>query len=322
MTTRRSIILSAPTLLVLARQSAARTIEEAARDLGQLHAVSVSVSGREILGIAPRGPGLDRVANVKSVSKTLLALLTGIAIERGVIASPDQKVLPLLGRPPAGDARDALTVGHLLTMRAGLESTSGPRYGAWIASPDWVDTVLEGDLVSSPGGQFIYSTGGWHVLGAALSRAADDDLLSIARRWLGAPLGIDFAPWVRDPQGRYLGGNEMALSPRALRRIGEAVVAGGRWNGAQVVPEGWIDTSWQARARSPWSGDAYGYGWFLTRFAGRNAAYGRGYGGQMLVVVPSRDMVIAITSDPTLPARSGGYFSDLRGLVEQIVTDA
>ncbi len=322
MTTRRTVLMSAPALLALGRPAGARTVEQAARDLGQLHAVSVSISGTEVLGIARGGPGLDRVANVKSVSKTLLALLTGIAIGRGVIEGPDQRVLPLLGRPPAGDARDGLTVGDLLSMRAGLQSTSGARYGPWIASPDWVGAVLEGDLVARPGGRFIYSTGGWHVLGAVLSRAAGDDLLTLARNWLGGPLGIDFAPWARDPQGRYLGGNEMALSPRALRRIGETVLAGGRWNGAQVVPEEWIDASWQARARSPWSGDAYGYGWFLTRFAGRDAAYGRGYGGQMLVVLPAREMVIAITSDPTLPARSGGYFSDLRGLVDRIVEEA
>ena len=318
MTARRTLLLGAPACLLLPRGSAAQSVAEVAGGLDQLHTLSVSVAGEEVLALAPGGPGLDRIANVKSVSKTILALLTGIAIGRGVIEGPDQRVLPLLGRAPAGDARDALTIGHLLSMRAGLESTSGPAYGAWIASPDWVDAALEGDLVSEPGGRFVYSTGGWHVLGAALSRAADDDLLSLARRWLGVPLGIDLAPWARDPQGRYLGGNEMALSPRALRRIGETVLDRGRWDGAQVVPSRWIDTSWRTRARSPWSGDAYGYGWFLTRFAGHDAAYGRGYGGQMLVVVPARAMVVAVTSDPTRPARSGGYFSRLRGLVDRI----
>ena len=321
---RRRFVLAAPALLSLARPLAAqgRGVEDAARALGQLHALTVSIGGKEVVAIAKGGPGLDRVANVKSVSKTLVALMTGIAIDRGVLDGTGQRVLPLLGRSPAGDARDDLTVGDLLTMRAGLRSTSGPNYGAWIASPDWVDAVLGAELVGEPGGRFVYSTGGWHVLGAALSRAAGDDLLALARTWLGAPLGIDFAPWARDPQGRYLGGNEMALSPRDLRRVGEAVLDGGRWQGAQVVPEAWIDASWRPRARSPWSGDAYGYGWFLTRFDGRDAAYGRGYGGQMLVVVPARDMAIAITSDPTLPARSGGYFSELRALVERVVREA
>jgi CubicO group peptidase (beta-lactamase class C family) len=236
-----------------------------------------------------------------------------------VLPGTEARLLPLLGREPTGDARDDITLGDLLSMRAGLGSTSGGNYGAWINSGDWVDAALARPLEAEPGGRFIYSTGGWHLLGAALSRAAGDDLLSLARGWLGAPLGIDFAPWDRDPQGRYMGGNQMAVSPRGLARIGETVLAEGRWDGEQVIPEGWIDRSWDRRARSQWSGDGYGYGWFLTRLSGRFAAYGRGYGGQVLAVIPEIDAVIAITSDPTLPARSGGYFGDLKGLMAETV---
>lgn len=159
-------------------------------------------------------------------------------------------------------------------------------------------------------------------MGAALARQAGDDLLGLARGWLGAPLGIDFAPWDRDPQGRYMGGNQMAVSPRGLARIGEMVLADGAWAGEQVVPSDWIETSWDRRARSPFSRDGYGYGWFLTRLDGRFAAYGRGYGGQVLAVVPDLALVVAITSDPTLPARSGGYFGTLRGLMEDAVRAA
>ncbi|MGY9050182.1 MAG: serine hydrolase domain-containing protein, partial [Rhodobacterales bacterium] len=286
----------------------------------QLHALVVRQGGADLVAEAFRGPGLTRVANVKSVSKTLVASLTGIAIDRGHLSGVDQRVLPLLGRAPSNDARDDLTVGDLLSMRAGLASTSGGSYGTWVSSRDWVDFALAQERVSEPGGRFIYSTGGWHVLGAALARASGLSLHEMAQDWLGAPLGVDFAPWVRDPQGRYLGGNEMALSPQGLARIGEMVLDNGRAGDRQVVPQSWIETSWEARGRSPFSGDDYGYGWFLTQIDGRQAAYGRGYGGQILAVVPSVDLTIAITSDPTLPARSGGYFGDLRGLMEQIVT--
>ena len=321
---RRAILRAAPALLAAPAfgQSPPADLEAHARSLDQLHALALSRRGEEVLAVAPRGPGLDRPANVKSVSKTILALMTGIAIERGILEGPEQRVLPLLGRGPAGDARDALTVGDLLSMRTGLASTSGGDYGAWIASGNWVDYVLSRELVDRPGGRFIYSTGGWHVLGAALSGAAGQSLHSLAREWIGAPLGLDLPPWARDPQGNFLGGNEMAVSPRGLLRIGETVLGGGVWEGARVVPEAWIETSWEPRARSPWSGDAYGYGWFLTRIAGREAAYARGYGGQVLAVVPEEDIALAITSDPLLPARSGGYFSDLRALMEHAVETA
>lgn len=295
------------------------TIADYAAGLPQLHTVVLNRGGETIYAEAFRGPGLGRPANIKSVSKTIHALLTGIAIDRGVLQGPDQLVLPLLGHAPFGDGRDWLTIGHLLSMQAGLASTSGGNYGSWIASADWVEYVLNRELIDSPGGRFIYSTGAWHVLGAVLSRASGMSLLEMARRWLGNPLDIDIPAWVRDPQGRYLGGNEMALRPHALARLGSMIVNGGRHADRQVISPDWIAASWQPRARSPWSGDAYGYGWFLTRFAGRQAAYGRGYGGQLLVVVPGLDLSIAITSDPAQPARSGGYFTQLRQLVEHSI---
>ena len=323
--TRRAFIGGA-TALLAAPPAFARTLpvpgeslaEHAAR-LPQLHALVIARAGESVFAESFRGPGLARAANVKSVSKTIHALLAGIAIDRGILEGPDQLVLPLLGRAPFGDARDALTIGHLLSMRAGLASTSGRNYGSWIASADWVEHALSRDLVDRPGGRFIYSTGSWHILGAALSRASGMSLLEMARRWLGDPLGIDIPAWVRDPQGRYLGGNEMALRPRALARLGGMVLNGGRHEDRQVVSPDWIAASWRPRARSPWSGDAYGYGWFLTRFANYDAVYGRGYGGQLLVLVPGLDLSIAITSDPGQPARSGGYFTQLRALVERSI---
>lgn len=315
---RRTLLASALAAPFLLRPglALAQDLTARAEALPQLRAMIVSRDGQETLAQAFRGPELDQPANIKSVSKTVLALLTGIAIDRGVIAGTDTRVYPLLGRADAGDARDDLTVGHLLTMQTGLDSTSGQNYGQWINSRDWVDYALTRDLIDRPGGRFIYSTGGWHVLGAALSRQADASLLSLARNWLGQPLGVEIAPWVQDPQGRYLGGNEMAISPRGMIRIAEAVRNGGEG----VIPAGWIEASTQPRSLSPFSGDRYGYGFFLTRFGGQAAWYGRGYGGQMLVIVPSARLSIAITSDPASPARSGGYFSDLRGLLDQTVT--
>ncbi len=319
---RRRFLGSSAALLATPALAQSRPWVARAEALDQLHALLVWKDGAPVVEEAFRGPGLDRVANVKSVSKTLVALLTGIAIDAGEVSGVDARILPLLGRGATGDSLDDLTVGDLLSMRGGLVRTSGGSYGAWVASADWVDSALQPDPQAAPGGRFIYSTGGWHVLGAALSEATGDSLLSLARGGLGDPLGIEFAPWVRDPQGRYLGGNDMAVTPRGLLRIGEMVRRRGSWDGQQVVPERWIQTSWQPRARSPFSGDQYGYGWFLTRFDGAQAAYARGYGGQMLVVVPEREMVIAITSDPMRPARSGGYFGDLRNLVDGIVAEA
>jgi CubicO group peptidase (beta-lactamase class C family) len=149
----------------------------------------------------------------------------------------------------------------------------------------------------------------------ALARAADRDLLALTRDWLGDPLAIAVPPWTRDPQGHYMGGNNMALSPLALARFAETWRRDGRFAGAQVVSADWVEAAWTPRTRSPWSGDRYGYGWFLTRLAGEPAAYARGYGGQMVYVVPGRGLSVVVTSDPTRPARSHGYVGALHALV-------
>jgi CubicO group peptidase (beta-lactamase class C family) len=90
---------------------------------------------------------------------------------------------------------------------------------------------------------------------------------------------------------------------------------GGTWNGERILPTDWIETAWMPRTRSPWSGLGYGLGWFLGQEGGQNFALARGYGGQLIAVGPR--MVMAITSDPNLPARSDGYFGDLLSLVRE-----
>jgi CubicO group peptidase (beta-lactamase class C family) len=291
---------------------------ERAQAMSQLHSIVVSLGGREVLAASFRGPGLDRPANVKSVSKTLLATLTGAAIERGVLPGVEAPVLPYLARrAPAGlDPRaEAITVEDLLTMRSGLGRTSGANYGAWVNSRDWVAYVLRQPMLAEPGRRFGYSTGDWHLLAAVLTEAADASLLDLARSWLGRPLGIEIPAWTRDPQGIYMGGNNMALSPRAMVAFGEAI----RTGGAPVVSKRWIETSWKPRTRSPFSGHDYGYGWFLARLAGERVAYARGYGGQVIWVVPGARLTVAATSDPDQPARSRGHMGNLHALLAEAI---
>jgi len=292
-----------------------------ARGLDQLHAIVILAEGLEAAAEAVRGPALDRPVNVKSVSKTLVAALLGAAIDRGEVPGVGATlgdVAPGLIPPGADPGVAEITLGDLVSLRAGLERTSGANYGQWVSSADWVADALARPFVAEPGGRMLYSTGSFHVLGAALAEAAGESLLAQARARLGRPLGIEIPPWTRDPQGRYLGGNQMALSPRAMLRFGEMIRQGGTWEGARVLSERWIDASFEPRARSPWSGLRYGYGWFLDRGEGGRLAIARGYGGQVIAVAPAARVTVAITSDPTRPARSEGYFGDLMGLVRRI----
>ncbi len=309
---------------VLAQMGPRSVIEQAER-IDRLHSLLVLQHGQPVVELERGGLGLEQPANIKSLSKTILSALVGAAIERGVFASIDQPLIELLGDrvPSAGMAEEValITLGDALSMQTGLQSTSGRNYGRWVQSQNWVSHALTRPMIDRPGGRMIYSTGSTHLVSAALSEASGTSTLALAREWLGEPLNVRIPPWLTDPQGIYFGGNDMRLSPRALARFGELYRLGGQIEGRRVLPAEWIRTSWQANGRSPWTGDDYGYGWFITQIAGQRAYYGRGFGGQGLFVVPESELTVVMTSDPNPPSPGGRHFSLLTSLVDQVIRE-
>jgi len=296
-----------------------------ARGFDQCHAMMLWQGGQRQFAEVLRGPALSRPVPIKSVSKSVVAAILGSAIDRGEVSSIEARLGDVAPRliPSQADPRVAdITLANLVTMQAGLERTSGANYGGWVNSRNWVANALLRPFVAAPGQGMLYSTGSFHVLGAVLSEVTGQSLLSLARARLGTPLGIEIPSWVRDPQGRYLGGNDMALSPLDLVRFGELYRLGGQVDGARVMSEAWITASWTPRTRSFWSGHAYGYGWFLSRAGRHPVAYGRGYGGQMLYVVPSLALTVVVTSDPNRPARSDGHVGDLNAMLAETILPA
>lgn len=292
-----------------------------AESLDRLHSLLVLHDGEPVIEHVRTGPGLSAPASLKSLSKTILSALAGVAIERGLVEGTDQPLVELLGERALGAADpqvEAITLGNALSLQAGLRSTSGRYYGAWVQSDDWVAHALTRPMVAEPGGRMIYSTGSTHLVGAALVEASGRSLLSLAREWLGEPLNVRFPDWMRDPQGIHFGGNEMRLSPRALARFGELYRLGGVIDGQRVLPESWIEASWTPRGRSPWSGDEYGYGWFISELDGTRSYHGRGYGGQALFVIPDAALTVVVISDPDPPS-NGGYFDRIKRLAAQVV---
>ncbi|MEQ9449086.1 MAG: serine hydrolase, partial [Rhodospirillaceae bacterium] len=252
-----------------------------------------------------------------------VSALVGIAIGKGLLESADQPIAPLLedDLPPEPDPRIYdITIGHLLSMQAGLGRTSGRNYGRWVASSNWVRAALAEPFVDNPGGDMLYSTGSTHVLSAILTKVCGRSTLALAREWLGAADGFTIAGWDQDPQGIYFGGNQMAMSPRSLLAFGELYRNGGRSaDGRQIVPAEWIEQSWRPRTNSRFTGDAYGFGWFMRNIDGRRAYYAWGYGGQMLYVVPSLDLVVAMTSNENRPAGRTGHRANLHRLLARIM---
>ena len=298
-------------------------ILDRAGDLAPLRTVLVMKDGKRLAARGFSSGSVGRPTNIKSASKSIVSALVGIAIDKGVLEGPDQKIAPLLRRdlPDDPDPRLAeITLGNLLSMQAGLERTSGAYYGRWIASPNWVRAALARPFVDQPGGDMLYSTGSTHLLSAVLTRTSGRSTLALARDWLGPLDGFEIASWQRDPQGIYFGGNEMAMRPTSLLAFAELYRNGGRnAEGAQLVPEAWIAASWQVRTHSRFTGDGYGYGWFTREIAGTPAYYGWGYGGQMVYVIPARGMSLVMTSVADTPSGRTGHRDDLHRLTGEIV---
>lgn len=166
----------------------------------------------------------------------------------------------------------------------------------------------------------IYSTGSTRLLSAILTRQTGRSMLQLARDWLGPLDGFSITAWTRDPQGIHMGGNEMAMSPRSLLAFGELYSNGGVTPaGERLISQEWINASRQRRTQSPWTGDGYGYGWFLTELGGEQVRYGWGHGGQMLYVVPRLGLTVVMTSDEQESAARNGHRNALHQLMSRII---
>lgn len=274
---------------------------ERASQIGPLTSFVVSHHGRILAEVYFHGASADEPINVKSASKSVVSALVGIAIAEGALEGTGQRLpelFPDYFRSIEDSTKRAITLGDLLSMRAGLETTSFGTYGAWVESPDWVRFALERPMTCAPGECWEYSTGNTHLLGAAVARATGTDLRAYADRELFGPLGIAARPWDRDPQGYYLGGNNMAFSPRELLRFGELYLNEGVWEGERILPAEWIERSWELRVRSPYNGHGYGLGWWGREVAGEPVRFAWGYGGQYLFCLPELELAVVATTDP------------------------
>lgn len=271
-----------------------------AQDLAPLNSLLIARNGEIVAERYYRGMRPHRATNIKSASKNILSALVGIALEEGHLDSLNQPIAPFFSDYLGDDAdprKRQITLRNLLTMRAGLRSTSfGGRYGAWVTSDNWIRYVLNQPMENPPGTDMTYSTGTSHLVSALLTRATGMSTRAYAQSRLFDPLGIAPPSWQQDPQGIYFGGNNLALSPRALFKFGQLYLNGGRYNGQQILPADWVEASTDQYVYQTRHGYRYGYFWWTERFEGVQTHFAWGYGGQYVFVIPELDMVVVCTS--------------------------
>ncbi|TDR15363.1 serine hydrolase domain-containing protein [Marinomonas communis] len=300
-------------------------MDKTAESFSNIKTVQVAYQDEVVWSKAYNNADMDAVTNIKSASKSLMSAIVGMAIDRGVLEGVDQSVTTLLPDqlPQNPDLRlSEITLGHLLSMQAGLERTSGRNYGAWVASDNWVKSVLSRPFVEEVGGEMQYSTGNTHVLSAIMMRESGRHTYQLANDWL-QDSGVRIQSWETDPQGIPMGGNQVGMTPASLLAFGELYRRGGvTKDGKRILSEDWIEQSWTPRTQSQYHRSLYGYGWFIQTFAGVQGYYGWGYGGQMIYVLPELELTVAITSQENLPSGRTGYRDSLHRMLSQDIIPA
>ncbi|GAB6195971.1 serine hydrolase domain-containing protein [Lysobacter xanthus] len=240
--------------------------------------------------------------DVRSVGKSITALVYGIALSEGRVPGPSRPlsvVFPALQGLATRNARE-IRVGHLLDMDSGLAWTEG---AAGLNDElklfwkrDLPTYVLDRPRTSAPGTRFSYNGGGTALLAQMIADGTRTPLDRYTADRLFAPLGIRDWEWVTDLHGRPMAFNGLRLRPRDLLKIGRLVLRHGDWDGRRVVPSAWIDALWQPGLATGVADFRYHGQWWqgTVDWHGRRlewrAAFGNG--GQRLFVVPALDIAI------------------------------
>lgn len=287
---------------------------EAVLDLAMAQAsTGVLVMRRGAVEAERYAPGWapDRPREVASVAKSIVAVLIAMAIEDGTIASLDQAAadfIPLWRDGP----RAAITLRHLMSMTSGLDDTglalrgvTGDQFAINAAAP----------LRDAPGARWAYNTAAYHLLFHVLERATGQSIEAFARTRLFGPLGMNDTRWITSAgvgdQGPVTNYYSATSTARDLARFGELILGDGISNGRRIVGEGILKTLlipsqplnpsygllWWSNAQP--GADAFGRGESL-RFpsAPPDTVAALGAGGQLLLIVPSRALIVVRQGDP------------------------
>jgi CubicO group peptidase (beta-lactamase class C family) len=258
------------------------------------------------LGEVQFGP--DTLHDVRSVTKSVVSLLYGIAHHDGCVGSVDRPVLdafPEYRDLQADPGRMKVLVRHALTMTMGIEwdetlPYSDPRNGErrMDDAPDRYRFVLDRPLVAPPGERWTYCGGATAVIAKLVSRGTGRPLLDYATE-LFTPLGIERFDWICDRSGEPSAAAGLRLRPLDLARIGQLVLHHGRCGDHEVVPAAWLQESVIPRADVEPS-VRYGYFWWLASSAIGDAPTpwigALGNGGQRLFVLPELDTIVVVTA--------------------------
>lgn len=265
----------------------------------------------------------DDACHVMSATKSIVALLVGIAIDRNLIENVNQPVLSFFPEYKIKRGEKTIqkvTIRHLLTMTAPYKY----KYEPWTkicSSEDWTIAALD-FLGGKAGltGEFKYSTLGIHILTGIITKVSGMKTADFANQYLFGPIGarmhqnylaetaeehkeftMSKTPkdhiWFCDPQGVGAAGFGLCLSAVDAARIGQLCLDKGMYNGKQIVSSKWIEemTKSYHKCGEEFRNMSYGYLWWIIDKKGNDYA-AIGNSGNIIYVSTINNIVIAVTS--------------------------
>lgn len=256
-----------------------------------------------------KGYSSETPHDLRSVTKGFIAILVGIAIDKGLIEDindPIQKYLALL-KPikNKSEAKSRITIKHLLTMSSGLDCNDWDKKSKGqedkvYRKKDWLQYTLDLPMVSEPGQQSTYCTMGTILLGEILERVSGKSLEQFAQIHLFEPLSIQNYRWGHTSKTNKLSSaKRLYLTPRDMAKIGILILNQGSWNSQQIVSEDWVKQ--MTKAQTQLAGLPYGYLWVNIPFSDGtklyHAAVSTGNGGQYIIVFPETQLLVIFTGN-------------------------
>lgn len=239
---------------------------------------------------------------IKSVWKSILSLVLGICLDKGMIGSVDEPVYHYLPAFSEGihPYHKRLTIRHLLTMSSGIYWNGGVHYHCpmleqMFRSRNKVEHIAEVQMKALPGTLYAYKEWDVVLLSAVIGKACGTLSWQLCDKYLYQPLGIKSGQWTQTKCGvdypSYGEDNTSDLTARDLAKIGLLLLHGGEWNGEQILSKEYINAAITPSDVNP----DYGFLWWLSN----KGYHGRGFGGQELNVYPDQKVVTVIQATVT-----------------------
>jgi len=280
---------------------------DAASDLPNLQSLLVVRHGRLAREAYFNGNRADRRNDVRSVTKSLVSTLVGVAIERGLLQSVDLPIGPVLEETYPGEldaTEGSITIRDLLTMASGYawDESTVAGYNDWVTSGDPVRYLLDRPVVDAPGSRFTYNSAAVHLLSIVLERITGRTIQQLAAEALFPSLGIAGADWEILSGGSANGGSGVDLRPRDLAKLGQLWLQEGETGGQRLLPDDWVASATTSRyplwqASPPLAQQGYGFLWWIDHAGGRTHFFAWGHGGQFVWVAPELDLVVVVTPE-------------------------